>query len=268
MFRKNLIASTTVFLALVLVFSQCRRPVLISTEEDVALGRQVAEEIKNNPQQYPMLDPDQHRDSYTYLNNMFQQILNSGKVEHRDDFPWQIRIIHDDEQLNAFAAPGGFIYVYTGLIKYLDKADDLAGVLGHEIAHSDKRHTSRQLERMYGVQLLLAIALGRDPGALAQIAAQIAGGLTGMAFSRAAEREADDYSVIYLAETPYACNGAYSFFQKLIEAEKAGQGPQFLSTHPNPENRVEDINEKAKELGCSTTPIGPANYEQFKKSLP
>jgi beta-barrel assembly-enhancing protease len=269
MFKNLMPKSTFAFMiAMVLIFSSCKRPFLISIDEDIALGRQVAEEISNNPEQYPMLNPDEHTEAYQYLNNMFNEILNTKSVEHREKFPWQIRIIHDDNQLNAFAAPGGFIYVYTGLIKYLDKADDLAGVLGHEIAHSDRRHTSRQLERLYGLQMLLGIALGQDPGLLSQIAAQIAGGLTGLAFSRGAEREADEYSVIYLAEAPYACNAAYTFFQKLIEAEKAGQGPAFLSTHPNPENRVEDINKKAQELNCSTQPLDPPAYQKFKEILP
>lgn len=270
MFKNNFLRGSLfpAFILFILFFSSCRQPLIFSTQDDIALGQQVAGEIENNPEQFPVLDENEYPEAYTYLRNMFNNILQSDKVRYREEFPWQIKIIHDDDQLNAFATPGGFIYVYTGLIKYLDNEDDLAGVLGHEIAHSDRRHTSQQLERMYGLSMLLSIALGRDPGVITQIAAQLAGQLAGLAFSRGMEREADDYSVHYLSDTDYACNGAYYFFQKLIDAEKAGQGPEFLSTHPNPENRVEDINQKAEELNCDTTLHAPKSYEQFKRSLP
>jgi len=71
--------------------------------------------------------------------------------KHKDDFAWQVKIIDDPETLNAFATPGGYIYVYTGLIKFLDTEDQLAGVMGHEIAHADLRHSTRQMTSSYGV---------------------------------------------------------------------------------------------------------------------
>ena len=75
------------------------------------------------------------------------------------------RLIDDDKTLNAFCTPGGFIYVYTGLIKFLDSEDQLAGVMGHEIAHAALRHSTRQMTKVYGVQTLLQVATGRaDPG--------------------------------------------------------------------------------------------------------
>ena len=77
-------------------------------------------------------------------------------------------IIKDDNVQNAFATPGGHIYVFTGLIKFLDNESQLAGVLGHEMAHADRRHTSRQLQNEYGINLLLSVVLGENPNQLAQ----------------------------------------------------------------------------------------------------
>ena len=227
---------------------------LFTIQNDRDLGFQVSQQIAGDPSTYPILSESQNSEAYDYLYGITDQILNSGEVAYRSEFEWEMHIIQDDNVLNAFATPGGYIYVYTGLIKYLDTVDDLAGVLGHEIAHADLRHSSRQLQRNYGVSLLLGILLGDDPSALSEITAQLAGGLAGLSFSREFESEADSRSVEYLAVTDYACNGAASFFQKLEDQGLTGGTPEFLSTHPSPTNRITDINTKATEEGCDTEP--------------
>lgn len=240
--------------------------VVFSVENDVQLGAQVKAEIENDPS-IKILSPTQYPEVYNFLYHVRDGILNSGEVAYKEEFAWEIRVIDDDSTLNAFATPGGYIYIYTGLIKYLDHADDLAGVMGHEMAHADLRHTIRNLQKQYGVSALLSIALGRDPNALAQIAAQIAGQLAGLKFSREYETEADEHSVDYLSKTEYACNGAAFFFIKLNEAEQGGRPPEFLSTHPNPENRVNNINAKAESVGCDTTLATATGYDEVKASL-
>lgn len=240
--------------------------IIFSIEDDKSLGAQLHQEILSKPQDYPLIDPAENPDAYAYLNQIFSAVLSSNAITYRNDFNWQIRIIDQDVR-NAFAAPGGYIYVYTGLINYLDKEDDLVGVLGHEIAHADQRHTMQQLQKIYGLQVLLSIVLGNDAGALEEIAAGLAGNLAALYFSRNAEAEADDLSVEYLADTKYQCNGAAFFFQKLIENNEAGDIAGFLSSHPSPDNRVEDINQKAAELNCSVQPHDPAGYQQFKNML-
>lgn len=258
-----------IFVGILGLFAGCGGGVvLFSIEDDKNLGAQVSKEIASKPDEYPILDPQKYPYAYNYLNGMRDRILASGNVTYKEEFAWELKIIQNDTVLNAFATPGGYIYVYTGLIKYLDKEDDLAGVLGHEIAHADKRHSVRQLQKVYGIQIMLSIALGNNPSQLAQIAAGLAGNLGNLKFSRDHEKEADDYSVVYLANTKYQCNAAYSFFQKLLDEQKAGQVPQFLSTHPAPQERVDDINKKAQEVGCSTEPWNPRSYQQFVNSLP
>lgn len=243
-------------------------PVFFSLQNDIDLGLQVSEQIAASPDQYPILDETEYPEAYAYLQNMTDQILSSNEVEYRDEFAWKIHIIHDDEVLNAFATPGGYLYVYTGLIKFLEQEDDLAGVMGHEIAHSDRRHSMQQMQKAYGIQLVLGVILGQNPSQLGEIVGAIAGNATTLAFSRENESDADEFSVIYLSDTDYACNGAYSFFQKLLDSDQAGRTPKFLSTHPDPASRVEEINAKATALGCSTTPLAPASYEDFKNMLP
>lgn len=243
---------------------------LFAPSDDKKLGEQVSQEIANNPAEYPVLSESKYPQAYQYLNAMRDKILASNDIDYKSEFAWELKIIQDDQVLNAFATPGGYIYVYTGLIKYLEKADDLAGVMGHEIAHADRRHSIKQLEKQYGLNILLSIALGNEPTQLAQIAAQLAGTGAVLKFSRNAEAEADEYSVKYLGDTPYACNGAASFFQKLLDQGQTGGTPEFLSTHPSPKSRVSDINATAQSAACSTALIKETgmNYAQFKASLP
>jgi predicted Zn-dependent protease len=241
---------------------------VFSIQDDIALGQQVSAEIESNRQQYPIL-PETGRNgkneqAYRYLRGITAKILNSGSVTYREEFPWQVKIIQDDKTLNAFCTPGGYIYVYTGLIKYLDTEDQLAGVMGHEIAHADKRHTTDNLTKAYGWQLLIDIVVGSNQGAVTEIAKSLAH----LSYSRAAEREADHFSVIYLCPTDYKSDGAAGFFEKMQEEGTAGKVPEFISTHPNPENRVQSIRQKAQEEGCNTNKTSNTQYTAFKSMLP
>ena len=240
---------------------------LFSVNRDKELGREVDMEIRNNPQTYPILSSNQHPEAYEHLNRIRETLLNSGQVYFRDDFDWECKIIRDDNTLNAFATPGGYLYFYTGLIKYLENERDFAGVFGHEIAHSDRRHSTQRLTKQFGVAVLLSFLLGNEPGLLAEIANAA---LT-LSFSRADEREADEFSVIYLDPTEYQGNGAAGFFEKLEREGQSSDVPEFLSTHPSPDNRVESINRKWQEMGGRPGAEGDPfvnRYRDFQNSLP
>ncbi|MFN5786151.1 MAG: M48 family metalloprotease, partial [Flavobacteriia bacterium] len=114
---------------------------IFSVEQDRQLGAQVAHEIDSNIREYPPLDSIRYKEVYQYLYKVRNNILNSGKVDFKDDFTWRLRVIHDDSVLNAFCTPGGYIYIYTGILKFLESEDQFAGVLGHEIGHADMRHS-------------------------------------------------------------------------------------------------------------------------------
>ena len=239
----------------------------INANQQKQLGAQFDSTILANPSEYPILSEEEYPAANAYIQGIFNEILESDEVDHRDDFDWQIRIIENDSVLNAFATPGGYAYVYTGLIKYLDQEDDLAGVLGHEIAHAAEEHSARNIEREYGINIVLSVLLGNDPGQLTEMVAGVANGLAGLSYGRGLENEADEKSVAYLADTRYNCAGARSYFQKL-EASGQPRQPEFLSTHPEPGNRVENITQTAEEIGCSTEPLDPDSYEEFKQMLP
>ncbi len=237
---------------------------IFSVEDDRQMGAQVDAEIEANSAQYPILDSNLYPVAYQNLRRITNNILNSGQVNYKNDFLWQIHIIRDDSTLNAFCTPGGYIYVYTGLIKFLNSEDELAGVMGHEIAHADKRHSTDAMTRQYGVQSLLNVIFGQDKGAIARLAVQ----LKELQYGRKAETEADEYSVIYLYPTEYDARGASRFFEKLINSGQTGGPPTFLSTHPDPGNRVQKIVDKWTELGAKPGQKFEAEYSAFKASLP
>lgn len=253
----------------VLLFPSCGKnstPLnIFSIEDDKQLGLQTKAQIESNPAQFPILDPAAHPAAYKYINALRDDILSSGQLEHKDDFLWEVRIIANDDIQNAFCTPGGFIYVYTGLIKYLDSKSALAGVMGHEMAHADRRHSTNQLTKQYGVQTLLDVVVGKNQGLLTEVAQ----GLVSLRFSRADETDADRHSVMYLCPTRYHSDGAALFFQKIINAGSANP-PEFLSTHPNPDNRVAEIKRFASEGQCVPS-IGEdediAGYAAFKANL-
>ncbi len=236
---------------------------IFSIEDDKALGAQVAAEIASDPATYPVLSENTYSEAYGLLNDIRDRVLNSGEVFHEDDFVWELKIIEDDEIINAFCTPGGYIYVYTGLIKYLDDEAQLACVLGHEMAHADLRHATDQLTEIYGISLLLSIVLGSDQELLGDIATTLAS----LAFSRDDESQADEYSVIYVCPTEYYAAASVEFFEK-IEAEGGVDIPEFLSTHPSPEHRIEDILAKYNELGCGGDQRYEARFQDLIDALP
>lgn len=262
-------------LASVLAFSSCKNNegVIFSIQDDINLGQQVARQVDSTYRaQGKLLDRNSTnantRKAYTHLDRIVNRVLNSGQVKYRSEFPWTVKIIDDRETLNAFAAPGGQIYVFSGLVRYLDDEDHFAGVIAHEIAHADKRHSVQQLQRQYGIAILLSVALGNNAGTLQQIAAQLAGTLAGLRFSRDAEIDADNTSVLYLQGTNYyTCDGAAGFFVKLNAEAQSNNPPEFLSTHPNPGNRIENIQAQARERGCVSAGAPDTDFTELKRSL-
>lgn len=237
---------------------------IFSVQDDIDLGQQLRDEILANPTEYPVLSPSEYPGVYTYLETIKSKILNSGQVYYKDKFDWELYVIQDDSQLNAFCAPGGYIFIYTGILKYLQAEDQLAGVLAHEMAHADRRHSTDRLTQDYGIQVLLDIVLGDDQGTIVQMA----NALRSLAYSRNQEKEADEYSVNYLCPTDYEADGAADFFEMLLADGHSCEGGAFFSTHPCPENRVQNIHERKDEKGCAGTNTYTPQYGAMVAQLP
>ena len=223
---------------------------LFKDSDEVALGKQFDEEIRNNEKEYPIYnDPELKK----YVDErIFQEILKSPEIKKETVYNYKLEIIDDDSVLNAFAVPGGYVYLYTGLMKYLDSEAALAGVLGHEIGHVEKRHATQRITAAYGLQIVASLALGNNPSQISVMAANLFGGLGLLANSRANEDESDQVAIKYLQSTRYYPGGVKFFFERLRDDGKVsagGSGIQtFLSTHPDPIDRINSTNQRIKEL--------------------
>jgi predicted Zn-dependent protease len=243
---------------------------LFTIDQDVQFGQQTDQEIKAHPDQYPILKNEAVRG---YVQNVVNTIIKSPQIKYRGKFPYQVTIINDDKTLNAFATPGGYIYVYTGLLKYLEDEASLAGVLGHEIAHSELRHSTKQMTDRLGLDIALSIALGNNPSQLAVVAGNAGELLATLANSREDESEADAHSFTYLQSTPYWPGGVKNFFEKLQRQEGSRTGgalAEWTSTHPSPPNRIEAINDLLKKNNTpppTAANLMPAPYKQMLKQL-
>lgn len=236
-------------------------------EYDVELGRQHAESIEADTTMI-LLDKDEYPEAYAHLQRIVDEVVKSDSIRYGDLFAYDdVRIIHDDETLNAFCAPGGYIYVYSGIIKYLEAEDHLAGVLGHEIAHAELRHSSLRLQREYGREQLLNLILLTQPMGNATMAA-ILNELNTLSYSRDQEAMSDRKSVRYLTGSRYACDGVGGFFERL---QREGDGvniPPMLSDHPDDVSRIRDIAAEAERMACETTLASGESWTAFQASLP
>jgi predicted Zn-dependent protease len=261
------------FLVSTSVFYSCSANIF-SEKDDIAIGKDLDNQIKASPQQFPMLQG--HQDIKDYVNGIGKSILTkSNYIKYKNIFPYTFQIVNDSV-VNAFCTPGGYIYVYTGLINFLDNEASLAGVIGHEIAHAEQRHVTQRLTAAYGVNVIASIVLGSNPSMLGEIFANLFVGLGFLANSRADEEEADDFSIRYLASTEYYPGSITFFFDKIrAEQKKSGSTPgdleRLLSTHPLPQDRIDNVKEELKKMKLNVDPtkgLFTERYQQIKAKLP
>ncbi|HYI12457.1 MAG TPA: M48 family metallopeptidase [Thermoanaerobaculia bacterium] len=233
---------------------------LISIEEEWQLGSQLSREVAGQVR----LNRDAALNAY--VNDMGQRIVRNAPAPF-NQLPWQFHVV-DDPAINAFAIPGGHVYVNTGLIAASDNASELAGVMGHEISHIIARHSTEQISRQYGLSMLASLVLGQNPNQLAAIAAQIAAGGAMARFSREAEEEADEIGIQAMAAAGYNPMGMATMFEELLANRKGqpGKVEQFFSTHPLTEDRIRHARQRAEQIGNRGTTDEP-EFQSIKRRI-
>jgi len=214
---------------------------IISTDEEIRLGKSLAVEIEK--EQTVLDNPALAK----YVSEIGTRV---AAYSERPDIPYSFTVIDNDDSVNAFALPGGPIYVYTGLLRHAGNEAELAGVLGHEVAHIAARHSTEQLTKAFGYSLLAEVVLGKDPGATTAIARDIIGSLSMLKFSRNDEIEADRLGVRYLFQAGYSPNAMSSFMQKLgeLQTQSPSRVLNLLSTHPLSNDRLNAIRQEIATL--------------------
>jgi predicted Zn-dependent protease len=220
----------------------------VSTQQEVAIGSQYAAQVDS---QLPIIhDAALQR----YIDILGDSIAH---VTSRADLDWHFAIVNTDV-VNAFALPGGFVYVNRGIIEHADRMDELAGVMAHEIGHVVKRHSVKQMQQAEGANVGVALAciLTRVCESQAgQAAINVGGSLVFAKFSREDEAQADEEGFRYLVKAGISPQGMVSFFRKLVEMEQqsgGSSGPAWFSDHPLTQDRITDIQNLINQLPPAT----------------
>jgi predicted Zn-dependent protease len=251
MFRKELQGSLVGLFVLGLILSlvSCAaNPVtghpqlmLLNEGEEIQLGRQTDGQIVEDYGTY------QDQTLITYMDGVGKKM---ARLSHRPGLPYQFKIL-DTPVVNAFAVPGGYVYLTRGILANLNSEAELAGVVGHEIGHITARHSAQQYSNAKLAQITLggAMILSETFRGFAGLA-QMGVGMLFLSFSRDNEREADDLGVEYSSKAGYDATHMALFFETLDRmhpnSDRSGL-PEWFSTHPNPDDRVGAIQRKAKE---------------------
>ena len=230
---------------------------LLSESSEIDLGRQTDAEVVK---EYGVLEDSKLT---AYLDDFCQRL---GKVSHRPQLSYRFKIV-DASVVNAFAAPGGYVYFSRGILAALNSEAELAGIMGHEIGHIAARHSAKQYTQAQLAQVGLGVgSVFIDSPVLSELV-QLGAGMLFLRFSRDNEREADDLGVEYASKAGYDSAQLASFFETLERmnpgSDRSGL-PGWFSTHPSPQDRVQVVRVRAKEwqekLGLRDSKINRDTY--------
>ncbi|MEA2236727.1 MAG: hypothetical protein QOC81_1451 [Thermoanaerobaculia bacterium] len=213
----------------------------VTLDQEWQLGDQMAAQVAQQMQL--VRDPA----AQAYLRKVGERIHAATPLASR---PFDFQIINDPN-VNAFSIPGGHVYINSGLIAQTDKADELAGVVAHEISHVVARHVIKQVETQQQISVIGSILLGQNPSGLQALLAQVIAGGAMARFSRADEKEADDLGLQYMAAGGYDPHGMLDMFQKLMSLERGGNSTvtRFFADHPGTQDRIDDISGRIAKMG-------------------
>ena len=234
---------------------------LLSTEQEIELGQQVSAEVEK---QENLLD---NTEIQAYVREIGQRLAS---VSPRQDVKYTFKVIDAPDKVNAFALPGGFMYVYTGLMRVLENEAELAGVMAHEIAHVAGRHHGESMTRQFGYSLIMSIVLGEDPNALAKLGTELLGAAGAMYYSRDNEREADQLGMKFLFETGYKPEAMLSVMQKLADEDRRRGGTRSLpifASHPPTEERSQRLQELIEQYPKEVRDRQPVYAERYRQKV-
>lgn len=232
---------------------------IISLQEEKQLGDKFVVEVEK--QRKVVTDPQVQG----YLNRLGNRLLTGVRAR---EFDFTFKAVRDNS-VNAFAVPGGHVYVHTGLIKAAQNETELASVMAHEINHAVARHGTQQLTQQYGYGLVIQLLLGQNPNLLAQLASTLFGQGAFMAYSRSMENQADYLGVETMYRAGYDPRGMISFFKKIdtINQRNPGALEQFFSSHPMTGERLRNVQIEISKLPPKTFREDSSEFNRIKAGI-
>jgi beta-barrel assembly-enhancing protease len=219
--------------------------VQLSPKQEVVLGLQSRESMAA---QHGGLYPDQALQSY--VDQVGMRIVQKSSAA-KAGYPYDFHLLRDARTINAFALPGGQVFITAALFNRLSSEAQLAGVLGHEIAHVVARHGAQHLaKQQLGQSLVTAVGVAASDGSgsnSAQVLAQAANQLISLRYGRQDELQSDQLGFQFMTEAGYDPRGIAEVMKILASTRQGGQPPQILSSHPDPGNRFERLQTLIKE---------------------
>jgi Zn-dependent protease with chaperone function len=214
----------------------------VSKEQQEKIGRQAMAEVYKKMPVLPDSSPETQ-----YVRQLGRKLV--AQIPSQYSWPYEFHVI-PQKDINAFALPGGPVFINLGSIIAADNEAELAGVMAHEMSHVYMQHSIKQMKKTQWTQGIAGVlgavlgSMGGAVGTLGQLGAGVAGGVLTMKYSRADEAQADAVGAIIMYKAGYDPRYLARFFQKL--ASMGSNGPQFLSDHPNPGNRTQAIEEEVR----------------------
>lgn len=269
-FTKNSLFSNFVlytFILLPIVFTLGCKAIsninLYGIDEDIKLGKQVKEQIEADRKSFPILNNSQLKN---YVQKLIDEILKSPEVKYKSKFAYKVEIIDNNDIINAFCTPGGYIYVYTGLIKFLDNEAALAAVLAHEIAHAECRHSTKRMSQSNVMSSIITEYKKKNDNKTTEALTNLGQSLALLNNSRDDEYEADELSFKYLKTSKWYPGGIKFFFDKIMAMYNAGGNrfEQLLATHPLPKDRIEKVLNLLKSSSINPPNESNLYYRQYQ----
>ncbi len=233
---------------------------IFTDEEELKFGKAFAEQHAREVKFYK--DPI----VTNYINNLGQALVKRSK---RNNIPYTFNVV-DSKDINAYAVPGGFIYVNLGLIRAVQTESELAFVLGHEIGHIVGRHSMKRLTQVYGFEILKQIILDKDSGELTKLVADVLAAGILFRYSRDNEREADFYGVNNVYDIGISPEGGINFFETLQNLQKREPTTleKMISTHPVHSERISNVQNQIDGLPRkSGLRTDSHNFQQVKRRI-
>jgi predicted Zn-dependent protease len=219
-----------------------KQHITLEPEQEIALGLQ---SVPQMTQQFGGLFPDQQLQNL--VDNVGQKLVNNS-IARETPYQYDFHLLRDPNTINAFALPGGQVFITYGLLKRLENEDQLAGVLGHEIGHVVGRHSAERIAKQNLTQgIVNGVLVGSDGGAGAAQTVAMIGNMINMKYGREDELESDDLGVLFMINAGYNPEQMLGVMKILKEAAGGRRVPEFQSTHPDPDNRMEKIREAIRK---------------------